>query len=170
MARNLLLIGFMGAGKSAVAACLGKRLSRKVVEMDSCIEEREGKTINSMFQDQGETYFRDCESRLLDELLEKEDLILSCGGGAVLREENRALMKERGTVILLTASPETIYQRIKENRDRPVLHNRMSIEAIAELMKEREDCYIQAADVTVCTEGKNVDEICNEIERSVSER
>ena len=118
---NILLIGFMGAGKSTVSTYLSKILASPQVEMDEEIVKKEGMSINKIFEEYGETYFRNCETNLLIELQKKNNQIISCGGGVALRDENVAEMKKNGKVVLLTASPEVILERVKDNDDRPLL-------------------------------------------------
>ena len=89
--------------------------------------------------------------------------MVSCGGGAVLRDENAKLMKENGMIVLLTATPETIYERVKNSTDRPILNGNMNVEYISSLMDKRKDRYLAVADYAVATDGKSVKEICAEI-------
>ena len=105
---NIFLIGFMGAGKTSVAQCLQQMFHMDVIEMDQVIALREGCSIPEIFDRYGEAYFRDLESNLLREISKSRGQIVSCGGGAILREENIKEMKRSGKVVLLTASPETI--------------------------------------------------------------
>ena len=111
---NIFLIGFMGSGKSTVASCLAKKCGMEIVEMDQVIVEREGMSISDIFAHKGETYFRDVESQLLTEIQAKQDRVISCGGGVVLREQNVKEMKKCGKVVLLNAKPETILERVKD--------------------------------------------------------
>ena len=160
---HIFLIGFMGAGKSTVAAALKEQLGWAQLEMDEMIEQRAGQTISSMFEKYGETYFRDKETELLL-LLEKEaPSIVSCGGGAVVREENCAFMKKHGRVVLLTATPETVLERVKSSQNRPILNGNMNVEYIRQLQEKRRALYESVADLTVATDGKDVETICREI-------
>ena len=160
---NIFLIGFMGAGKSTVAAELERQLHIPRVEMDALIVEREGMAISDIFAEKGETYFRDAETTLLKDLTEKKGIIISCGGGAVMRDENAALMKQCGKIVLLTATPETIYERVKDSTDRPILNGNMNVDYIRELMEKRKDRYLAVADVVVATDQKSAEEITREI-------
>lgn len=160
---NIFLIGFMGAGKSAVAAELERQLHIPRAEMDALIVEREGMAISDIFAEKGETYFRDAETALLKDLTEKKGIIISCGGGAVMRDENAALMKQCGKIVLLTATPETIYERVKDSTDRPILNGNMNVDYIRELMEKRKDRYLAVADVVVATDQKSAEEITREI-------
>ncbi len=160
---NLILIGFMGTGKSTVACQLSKRLNLPFFEMDEMIVQEQGMEISNIFKEKGEHYFRDLETALLKNLLQKEKGILSCGGGIVLRDENIQAMKNHGTVILLTAKPETILKRVLHNQSRPVLNGKKNINDITKLMKEREERYRMAADFIVSTDEKSLTQICEEI-------
>ena len=112
---NIVLIGFMGTGKSTVSDCLHSMFGMKVVEMDQVIAEREQMSIPDIFAAYGEEYFRGLETRLLVEMQSRKNTVVSCGGGAALRERNVAEMKKNGKVVLLTASPETVYERVKDD-------------------------------------------------------
>ena len=131
--------------------------------MDALIVEREGMAISDIFAEKGETYFRDAETALLKDLTEKKGIIISCGGGAVMRDENAALMKQCGKIVLLTATPETIYERVKDSTDRPILNGNMNVDYIRELMEKRKDRYLAVADVIVATDQKSAEEITREI-------
>ena len=94
--KNIFLIGFMGTGKSTVARNMKRRYHTEILEMDETIEEREGMKISDIFSQKGELYFRDLETELLEEIQEKDNIVVSCGGGVVLRKENIELMKKNG--------------------------------------------------------------------------
>ncbi|MBP3489246.1 MAG: shikimate kinase [Roseburia sp.] len=161
--RNIYLIGFMGAGKSMIARALVKKTGAESAEMDELIERQQGMAITEIFQKYGEEHFRNLETELLRSLAEKTDLIVSCGGGSVLRDENAALMKENGCIVLLTAAPETIYERVKDSKNRPVLNGNMNVAYIRELMEKRRARYEAVADIRIATDGKDADTICEEI-------
>lgn len=166
---NIVLIGFMGVGKSTVSEYLGKRYSMKTVEMDQIIEERKKMSIPDIFRTYGEEYFRDLETELLKELQSERNVVISCGGGTALRECNVAEMKKNGRVVLLTASPKLIYSRVKDIDDRPVLFGRKTVEGISELMEERREKYEAAADIVIRTDNKSVTTICEELMHSLTE-
>lgn len=117
---NIVLIGFMGAGKTTISDYLSTVFAMDIVEMDQVIAEREEMSIPDIFETYGEEYFRDLETGLLIEMQSRKNSVISCGGGAALRERNVNEMKKNGRVVLLTAKPETIYERIKDSDDRPV--------------------------------------------------
>lgn len=160
---NIFLIGFMGAGKSTVAKTLQEKLKMNLVEMDARIVEEQGMSINDIFAKYGEDYFRDIESRLILDIGKEGNTIVSCGGGVVVREKNIEYMKQNGKVVYLSATPETIYNRVKDSTDRPILNGHMSVEYIAELMENRRALYEAAADITIHTDGRTTEEICEEI-------
>lgn len=160
---HIFLIGFMGCGKSTNARYLAKMTGAEQMEMDQKIVEDQGMEITEIFTRFGESYFRDLETELIRSMKEMEPMVVSCGGGAVLREENVVLMKECGKIVLLTATPEAIYDRVKNSTDRPVLNGNMNVEYITELMEKRRPKYEAAADLVISTDMKNVREICEEI-------
>ncbi len=160
---NLFLIGFMGSGKSTLAAHLGKRFGMEIIEMDQWISKREGMSISEIFDKHGEEYFRNLETNLLKEAQEKKNTVVSCGGGVPMREENVIEMKKSGKVVLLKASPEMIYERVKDNHDRPLLENNKSVSYIAHLMEQRREKYEAAADIALLTDGKTIAKIGDEL-------
>ena len=160
---NIYLIGFMGSGKSAVCSRLHELTGMEVVEMDAILADNEKMTINDIFATKGEEYFRDKETELLTQLSDESRKAVSCGGGAILRPQNVSLMKESGKIILLSAKPETIYNRLKDNDDRPLLHGNMNVPFIAEMIEKRRPRYESAADYTITVDNKSLDDICREI-------
>lgn len=168
---NIYLIGFMGSGKSEVGRALKAQYGRELLEMDAAIESREKKTISDIFREQGEAAFREMETALLQEFGPEKELVISCGGGAAMRECNVQAMKERGKIVLLCAAPETILERVRTSHDRPLLENRMNVEAIREMMEARRPRYEAAADLRVDTDGKAPADIAGEImERLLGQR
>lgn len=160
---NIYLIGFMGAGKTTVSNMLTSITGRKEIDADAYIVKKEGKTINDIFAEKGETYFREIETKYLKEISEEKNMIVSCGGGAVLKDENVEIMKKTGKIVLLTATPQTTYERVKDSTDRPILNGNMNIEYIEELMNRRKDRYLAVADEKIATDEKDVEQICDEI-------
>ena len=160
---NIFLIGFMGAGKSTISDYLKNVLAMDVVEMDQCIVERQGMSISDIFETYGEEYYRELETNLLIEMQSRSNVVVSCGGGVPMRERNVAEMKKNGRVVLLTAKPETILERVKDNHDRPLLENNKNVSFIADLLEKRRAKYEAAADIVVETDGKSELEICEEL-------
>lgn len=166
---NIVLIGFMGAGKSTISDYLSTMFAMKIVEMDQVIAEREQMSIPDIFATYGEEYFRDLETGLLVEMQSRKNTVISCGGGAALRERNVTEMKKNGRVVLLTASPETIFDRVKDSDDRPVLNGRKNVKGISELMEQRREKYEAAADIVINTDNKTVLEVCEELVQRLTE-
>lgn len=160
---NIMLIGFMGTGKTTISKELSKRLQIPEVDMDAYIVEHEGKSINQIFEESGEDGFRKIETACLAEIQKETGRIVSCGGGAVLKDENVALMKKNGIIVLLTALPETIYNRVKDSKDRPILNGNMNISFIEELMNKRKNRYHEVADIEIATDGIQINEIVSQI-------
>lgn len=161
--KNIFLIGFMGTGKSAVSDYLKEAYKMTVLDTDEMIEKQEGMAIPDIFTKHGEECFRDLETKVLLEMQSRENTVISCGGGAVLREQNVQEMRKSGKVVLLTASPETILERVKGDNNRPILNGNKNTEFIRELMEKRREKYEAAADITVHTDNKTVEQICEEL-------
>ncbi|SCZ78017.1 shikimate kinase [Pseudobutyrivibrio xylanivorans] len=160
---NIFLIGFMGTGKSTIAEALKRKYDMQIVDMDAEIEKEQQMAISDIFATKGEEYFRDLETQLIKDLQKKDNVVVSCGGGAVLREENVTEMRKSGKVVLLNATPETILQRVKNSHNRPLLEGNKNVDFIRELMSKREDKYNRAADVTVSVDNRAVGEIADEV-------
>ena len=160
---NIVLIGFMGVGKSTISEFLKTSFAMEVIEMDQIIAEREGMSIPDIFEVHGEQYFRDLETNLLIEMQARKNVVISCGGGTPLRECNVVEMKKNGRVVLLTASPKTIFDRVKDSHDRPVIENNKNVPFIADLMEKRRAKYEAAADIVINTDGKSIIEVCEEL-------
>ena len=143
----IYLTGFMGSGKSVVAKELRRALSFPMLDMDEEIERREKRSISEIFAAEGEGYFREVETAVLRDLSGRDILIIACGGGVILREENRRIMKESGTTVYLSAKPETIYSRVFQSTTRPLLRGKKSVEEIREMMEERRPYYEAVADL-----------------------
>lgn len=169
--KNIVLIGFMGSGKTSIGIRLSYRMRRAVEDTDKLIERRMGKKISEIFEAEGEEFFRDLETRTLKELIDKlEYHIIAVGGGTPVREENRKLLRELGTVFYLKASPESIYQRVKNDRSRPLLQCEEPLERIRSLMEAREEAYESCADIVLDTDKMTIEEIMDAIERNKSGR
>lgn len=162
---NIVLIGFMGCGKSTIGRELRKLLGYPLVDMDAIIEERAGKPITRIFEEDGEAAFRDQESRLLGELAGSEQKagIIATGGGVVIRPENRESLQQLGYVVWLCAPPAVILSRTRNSHERPLLHGEDPATRISQLLAEREPWYRQSAHLVVETAGLNSREIATGI-------
>lgn len=168
--RNVILIGFMGCGKSTVGLRLSYRLRRTIIDTDKEIEKTEQRTISDIFATDGEAYFRDLETACLRKLTGMTgNQIISVGGGLPVREENRALLHELGQVFYLRAKGGTIYERLKDDTTRPLLQVDDPLSRIETLLAERDPYYMAAADVVITVDGKSFSEILDEIEKNVEE-
>ena len=165
---NIFLIGFMGAGKSTIARTLQAQYDMKLVEMDEQIESEEGMKISEIFAQKGEVYFRSLETQLLESLQNQENTVVSCGGGVPMRECNVEAMRKSGKIVYLSANPETIYERVRHFHTRPLLEGNMNVDYITQLMDARMPKYLSAADFIVETDGKQAEEISEEIVRKVN--
>ena len=166
---NIMLIGFMGVGKTTVSKALSRELNMPEVDMDAYIVEHEQMKISDIFEKHGEEYFRKIETDSLIEIQKRKGRIVSCGGGVVVKDENIAYMKDGGIILLLTAAPQTVYDRVKGSTDRPVLNGHMNVEYIEELMNKRKARYLEVADIIISTDKKAVKEIVEEIKTKLSE-
>lgn len=161
---KIILIGFMGCGKSTVGKRLSYAFRKPFLDTDKIIEKKVNMTISELFQEKGEEYFRDMETVCIKELIkESGEYIIAAGGGLVLRSENRRLLKELGRVIYLRAKPDTIYERLKKDSTRPLLQGDNPKEKIRTMMSERAAVYEEAAQIIVDVDDKEFEEIVKEI-------
>lgn len=167
---NVILIGFMGSGKTTVGLKLSYRLRRTVIDTDKEIEREEKRSISDIFASDGEQYFRNRETAILHKLLQSaNNQIISVGGGLPLREENRKMLHELGQVFYLCASAETIYGRLKNDTTRPLLQGSDPQTKIGTLLQERDAFYRDAADVVIEVDNKDFEQILCEIEKHVDQ-
>jgi len=159
---NIILIGFMGVGKSEVGRLLARRLNMNFLDTDELIEKTEGRKISEIFAKEGEGHFRDLETEVLKTLEDYDNFALSTGGGLVLREENVELLKEIGPLILLTAREEIILGRVKHTEDRPLLQGDQP-KKIKEILSERNPIYNKVADFVVDTSDITPEQAVEEI-------
>ena len=165
---HVILIGFMGCGKSSVGKMLARELSVPFVDTDAWIEEQNGRKISDIFRESGEEHFRELETRALEQLLEDEGRkVIAVGGGLPMRPVNREYLKKLGTTVYLLAQPETLVARLQGDDTRPLLQGGELRQKILQLMSDREDIYQSAADIRISTDGKKICEITEEIRRYV---
>lgn len=160
---NIYMIGFMGCGKSTISNYLSKMLALEVIDMDSYLTQKEGMSVNQIFEKYGEQYWRNLETNLIISMKDYQNKVISCGGGVPMREINIEEMKKNGKVILLTADPETILARVKNDNSRPLLRGKKNTKDIKELMDIRRPKYEAAADIVVNTDNRSIHEIAEEI-------
>lgn len=164
---NIIIIGFMGTGKTTISKKLSSRYKMEIIDTDRMIVQREGLSISEIFEKYGEEYFRTLETNLLIELQSRHNTVISCGGGTPLREQNVAIMKKCGKVVLLDATPAMVLERVKNSDSRPLLRGRKNLEGITELMEQRMPRYKAAADIVIQTDHKTVGAICEEIMKKI---
>lgn len=164
MKDNIILIGFMGCGKSSVGFKLSYYLRRTLLDTDKWIEKKQGISISEIFDRYGESAFRQMETDCLKVLLQTEEhQIIATGGGLPIREENHELLKQLGCVYYLKATPEVVYERLKGDTTRPLLQGENPMEKIESLLNVREPVYEQCADYVIEVSGKTFEEILEEI-------
>lgn len=159
--KNIILIGFMGCGKSTIGRKLEQLLGYPLVDIDHLIEQKAGRPISRIFAERGEGYFRELEAAILQQLSAPGSprRIISTGGGIVTRKRNRQLLKQLGYVVWLQAPVDVILERTSRNHDRPLLHTGNPREKIEQLLNERLPHYHAAADLEVETAGLDAGEI-----------
>jgi shikimate kinase len=148
---RIFLVGLMGAGKTTLGKQLAKALKLKFVDSDEEIEKRTGVTIATIFDIEGEVGFRDREAAVIDELTQRDAIVLATGGGAVLREENRVHLKQRGTTVYLNATVDHLYNRTKRDHKRPLLQTADPKARLQELFEIRDPLYREVADIVLST-------------------
>lgn len=148
---NIVLVGFMGSGKTTIGRLIAQRLGFQFVDSDAVIVERAGMQVAEIFSKHGEAWFRDSESSTLESLHVLQRSVISTGGGAVLREHNRPLLRQLGFVVWLTASEDVIFERISRNKKRPLLQTPNPRQTVHDLLEQRRDIYAEVAQFTVET-------------------
>ena len=162
-AKNIVLIGLMGTGKSAIGRTIGKKLGRRFIDTDRFIERKLGKTIPELFEQEGEVRFRLIEKEIIKKVSQYIGIVIATGGGVIKDPDNFKHLKESGWIIALYASPETIYKRIEGKRIRPLLLNQEDpLQVLEKIMEDRKSMYAQA-DFHIDTENKEINEIADEI-------
>ncbi len=159
--KNIILTGMMGSGKSTVGKELANLLGYSFVDLDEIIEKKYDK-ISNIFTKKGEPYFRELETKEIKELIGKEKIVLSTGGGIILKEKNIEILKQLGKVYFLSAQSETIYQRIKNQQHRPLLNTDNPKKSIEEILSKRLEKYEKSGE-KIITDNKCAKEIAGEI-------
>ncbi len=163
---NVILIGFMGSGKSTVGREVASGLSFEFVDTDELIESRSGQTISQIFADKGESAFRDLESEVLASLAARSGLVISTGGGIILDPANRALLEKLGCIVWLDAPEDIIVERVTRNRKRPLVQTDDPRETVTRLLGQRRPLYSETAHLVVVTKGLEIHEIAHGIVES----
>jgi shikimate kinase len=166
MFKNIILTGFMGVGKTSVGTGLAKDVGYQFVDTDLLIEADQKMSVTEIFATKGEPFFRDVESRVIGEVLQRESQVVSTGGGAVIRDSNREAFKKAGFVVCLTARPEVIFERVRHETHRPLLQTENPLTKIGELLESRAPFYAQA-DAVIDTSEKSVEAVITEIKERI---
>lgn len=164
--QNIVLIGFMGTGKTTIGKIASERLGLEFVDTDDLIVEQAGEPIPQIFERLGEDGFRELETSVLRGLAGQGGRIIATGGGIITRPENIVLLGKLGFVVWLSATVETIFERVSLNRDRPLLYTDDPLQTITEMLAAREELYREAADLTVETDDFHAEEITHGIAAS----
>jgi shikimate kinase len=162
---NIILIGFMGAGKTEVGKKLAEHFSLKYVDTDELIEGKGNVTISEIFRYKGEDHFRDLETKTLKELQGTDGHVIATGGGMVLRPENVKMLKSLGPLVLLWADPKAVYQRVRNSKHRPLLDVSDPVAEIKRILDNRTPTYERVADFKVDTSKMTVDEVVAGVEK-----
>ena len=166
---NIVLIGYRGTGKSTVGKAVAVRLGRQLISTDKEIVRRTGSSIPDIVATHGWDYFRDVETAVCGELAGRDNLVIDTGGGAILRQQNTDVFKRNGWLVWLTASVDTIAARIGGDTQRPSLTGTKSpVEEIRDVLNERVPKYQAAADLTLATDGRSIDELATTILKALS--
>ncbi|MFW5630961.1 MAG: shikimate kinase [Acetivibrio ethanolgignens] len=167
MKDNIILIGFMGCGKTSIGTRLSQRLSYSFLDTDEQIKAKEGRSINPIFSEKGEAYFREIETRTVRELLETtEKTVISTGGGLPLKEINGKLLQQLGFVVYLDVTKETVMERLARDTTRPLLNGPDKEKRVEELLSFRQPIYEYTAHITVNTNQRDFDDIIDDIIRN----
>ena len=169
-AGNIFLVGMMGAGKTTVGRLLARRLKLRFLDSDQEIESRCGVRVPLIFEIEGETGFRAREAQVLAELTALEGVVLGTGGGAVLSEDNRRRLAAHGTVVYLRARPEDLYERVRHDKNRPLLAGGDPLGRLRTLFSERDPLYRSIADLTVDTGRQGVNALARQLLFKIEER
>ena len=160
--QNIALIGFMGTGKSSVGQLAAAQLHFTFLDTDHVIEARAGKSISEIFAQQGEPVFRELEKKIVGELVTRKKTVISTGGGLPANPDNLASLKTHSLVVCLWASPEKIWERVRNQTHRPLLNEADPLEKIRRLLQEREPYYRQA-DVLLNTELRSLKDVAQQV-------
>jgi shikimate kinase len=160
---NIFLVGLMGAGKTTVGRQLAKQLDKTFIDSDQEIEARTGVRIPVIFEIEGEAGFRKREESAIELLTAQSNIVLGTGGGAVLSEKNRKLLKSRGMVIYLRGNPEQLYERTRHDKNRPLLQTEDPLARLRSLYLQRDPLYLEVADLVVDTGRQSVSSLTRQL-------
>ena len=165
---NIFLVGMTGAGKTTIGKALARKLDRQFFDTDQVIAQRTGVAIPIIFEIEGEDGFRSRESTVIRDLSQLSNSVIATGGGVVLRERNREILKTAGTVIYLRASPDDLWRRTSRDRNRPLLQTANPQQTLRDLYAQRDPLYHEVADIIVDTSSQSVLRLVNELLQKLS--
>ncbi|MEI7750620.1 MAG: shikimate kinase [Candidatus Omnitrophota bacterium] len=168
--KNIYLIGMMGSGKTVTGEVLADLLDYTFVDLDAEIQAKEGRSIPEIFAGSGEPYFRDEESAVLEHFSKQNGQVIATGGGIVLREGNVRRMKITGKVVLLKASAEYLWQRVRYSKDRPLLNQPDPLGALRQILNDRATLYENGCHFSVLTDGKIAEDVASDIHEMLRSR
>jgi shikimate kinase len=169
LAGNFFLVGLMGAGKTTVGKALARRTGKTFYDSDHEIEARTGVRINTIFDIEGEQSFRNRESSVIADLAKLDNIVLATGGGAVLRPENRKVLRAHGTVIYLCAPIDDLLARTQHDKNRPLLRTADPRAKLESLLAERDPLYREVADLVVSTSQQNINQLVHDLEHEIAQ-
>jgi shikimate kinase len=164
---NIFLVGLMGSGKTTIGKLLAKHRGLEFIDSDHEIVRRCGVSIPTIFEIEGEEGFRKRESCVIEELSRRQDIVLATGGGAVLRAENRAVLKARGAVVYLKCHPKDLYMRTRHDKNRPLLQTEDPLRKLQELHAVRHGVYMEAADIVLESGRQSAHSLVRRLENSL---
>lgn len=167
---NIYLIGMMGSGKSVTGKKLAALLGHSFVDLDQWLEARHHRSINEIFEEEGEAFFREAEAVLLKEACIAGPRVVATGGGTVLRRENVDLMRGTGKIIFLETSPDMLWQRVKHKKDRPLLRGTDPEGRLRQIFNHRQALYEQSCDLKVNTDGESAEAVAEKIVEELREK
>lgn len=166
---NIFLVGLMGAGKTSVGRVLARRLDKTFYDSDHEIERSTGVKIPLIFDIEGESGFRDREGKLLAELVQRKNIVLATGGGAVLSGQNRRLLADHGAVVYLRATVSDLWQRTRNDKNRPLLHTADPLAKLQELFVQRDPLYREIADIIIDTGSQSLGSLAHRLEQKLAQ-
>lgn len=166
---NIFLVGLMGAGKTSVGRMLARRLNKIFYDSDQEIERVTGVRIPLIFEIEGESGFRDRESKLLAELVKEQNIVLATGGGAVISEINRQALAAHGTVVYLRATAKDLWQRTRHDKNRPLLQTENPMAKLQELFAQRDPLYREIADIVIDTSSQSLSNLVRQLEHKLAQ-
>lgn len=167
--KNIFLVGLMGAGKTSVGRMLARRLNKTFYDSDQEIERGTGVRIPLIFEIEGESGFRERESKLLAELVKEENIVLATGGGAVISEINRRALAAHGTVVYLHATAKDLWQRTRHDKNRPLLQTENPMAKLQELFTLRDPLYREIADIVIDTGSQSLSNLVRQLEQKLAQ-